>query len=54
MNTNNVLVPEQFSFGEGLSTKNAAFELINNMLKSINQKMHVGLVFCAIAITLTV
>jgi hypothetical protein len=46
MHTNNILVPEQFGFRQGESTDNAAFKLTNSVLKSINQKMHVGGIFC--------
>jgi hypothetical protein len=42
MHINNILVPEQFGFRQGESTNNAAFKLTNSVLKSINQKMHVG------------
>jgi hypothetical protein len=42
MHTNNTLVPEQFGLRQGKSTDNAAFMLSNSVLKSINQKMHVG------------
>jgi len=44
--TNSILVPEQFGFRQEKSTDNAAFKLTNNVLKSINQKMHVGGIFC--------
>jgi hypothetical protein len=46
MHTNNILVPEQFGFRKCLSTENAAFKLTDNVLKAINQKMHVGGIFC--------
>jgi hypothetical protein len=46
LQTNNILVPEQFRFRKGISTENAAIKLIDNVLKSINQKMHVGGIFC--------
>jgi hypothetical protein len=38
MQTNNILVPEQFGFRKGKSTEDAAFKLTDNVLKSINQK----------------
>jgi hypothetical protein len=41
-----LLVPEQLGFRQGKSTDNAAFKLTNSVLKSINQKMHVGVIFC--------
>jgi hypothetical protein len=34
----NVLVPEQFGFRKGISTKDAALKLTDNVLESINQK----------------
>jgi hypothetical protein len=42
MHTNNILVPEQFCIRQG----NAAFKLTNSVLKSVNQKIHVGGIFC--------
>jgi hypothetical protein len=44
-----MLVPQQFGFRQGKSTDNAAFKLIDSILKSINQKMHVGEIFCDLA-----
>jgi hypothetical protein len=49
MHTNNILVPEQFGFRQGKSTENAAFKLTDSVLKSINQKMHVGGIFSDLA-----
>jgi hypothetical protein len=46
MHTNDILVSEQFGFRQGKSTDNAAFKLTNSVLKSINQKTHVGGIFC--------
>jgi hypothetical protein len=46
MHTNNILAPEQFGFRQGKSTDNAAFKVTNSLLKSVNQKMHVGGIFC--------
>jgi hypothetical protein len=43
------LVLEQFGFRKGVSTEDAAFKLTDNVLKSINQKMHVGGIFCNLA-----
>jgi len=45
LHTNNILVTEQYSFREGISTKDAAFRLTDSVFKSINQKMHVGGIF---------
>jgi hypothetical protein len=44
-----MLIPEQFGFGQGKSTENAAFKLTDSVLKSINHKMHVGGIFCDLA-----
>jgi hypothetical protein len=49
LQTNNILVPEQFGFRKGISTENAAFKLTDSVLKSLNQKMHVGGIFCDLA-----
>jgi hypothetical protein len=49
MHTNNIIVPEQFGFRQGKSEDNAAFKLTNNVLKSVNQKMHVVGIFCDLA-----
>jgi hypothetical protein len=38
-----------FGFRKGVSTEDAAFKLTDNVLKSINQKMHVGGIFCDLA-----
>jgi hypothetical protein len=46
IHTNSILGPEQFGFRQGKSTDNAAFELTNSVFKFINQKMHVGGIFC--------
>jgi hypothetical protein len=42
MHTNNILVPEHFSFRKGISAESAAFKLTDKVLKSFNQRMHVG------------
>jgi hypothetical protein len=44
-----VLVLKQFGFRQGSSTENAAFKLTDSVFKSINQKMHVGGIFCGLA-----
>jgi hypothetical protein len=46
LKANNILVPEQFGFRKGITTNNAAFKLTDCILKSLNQKMHVGGIFC--------
>jgi hypothetical protein len=42
INNNSILVPEQFGFIQRMSTESAAFKLTDNVLKSVNLKMHVG------------
>jgi hypothetical protein len=49
MHTNKILVPVQFGFRQGKSADNASFKLRNSVLKSINQKMHAGEIFCDLA-----
>jgi hypothetical protein len=49
MHTNNILVPGQFGFRKGKSPDNTAFKLTDSVLKTINQKMHVGGIFCDLA-----
>jgi hypothetical protein len=53
MHANNILVPEEFGFRKGLSTENAALKLIDDVLKAVNQKMHVAGIFCDLAKVLT-
>jgi hypothetical protein len=47
--TNNILVPEQFGFRKGKSTENAAFKLMNIVLKSIKKRIHVEGIFSDLA-----
>ena len=49
LNTHNILEPEQHAFERGMSTEDAAFRLTNNVLRSLNQKLHVGGIFCDIS-----
>jgi hypothetical protein len=46
VNHNNILVHEQFGFRKGSSTDLASYELINNILSALNNKLLVGGVFC--------
>jgi hypothetical protein len=46
LQTNNIPVPKQFGFREGICNENSAFRLIDSVLKSINKKMHVGGICC--------
>jgi hypothetical protein len=49
MHSNNILVPEQYGFRKGISTEDAAFKLMDSVLKYIDQKKHVGGMFCDLA-----
>jgi len=49
LHINNILVTEQYGFRKGISTEDAAFRLTDSVFKSINQKMHVGRIFCDLA-----
>jgi hypothetical protein len=49
LHTNNILVTEWHGFNEGISTGNAAFKLSDSVFKSVNQKTHVGGIFCDLA-----
>jgi len=44
-----MLITEQYSFGKGISTEDVAFRLTDSVFRSINQKMHVGGIFCDLA-----
>jgi len=46
LQTNNILAPEQYTFRKGKSTDDAAFRLTDSVLKSLNQKLYVGGIFC--------
>jgi hypothetical protein len=47
--SNNILVPEQLAFRKGKSTEDAAFRLTDSVFKSLNQKLHVGGIFCELS-----
>jgi hypothetical protein len=49
LHTNNILVPEQRGFRKGITTENAAFKLTDSVFKSLNQKIHIGGIFCDLA-----
>jgi hypothetical protein len=49
LKANNILVPEEFGFRKGISTENTVIKLTECILKSLNQKMHVGGIFCNLA-----
>jgi hypothetical protein len=49
LHTNNILVTEQYSFRKGVSAEDAALRLTKNVFKFVNQKVHVGRIFCDFA-----
>lgn len=49
LESNNILVLEQFGFRKQKSTENAAFSLVDEILNSLNSKLHVGGIFCDLA-----
>jgi hypothetical protein len=46
LKASNIQVPEQSGFRKGISTENGAFKLTDCILKSLNQKMCAGGIFC--------
>ena len=46
LQTNYILAPEEYTFRKGKSTEDAAFRLTDSVLKSLNQKLYVGGIFC--------
>jgi hypothetical protein len=42
LNTNTILVTEEYGFSKGISNEDAAFGRKDSVTKSINQKMYVG------------
>ena len=48
LHTNNILVTEQCGLRNGISTQVATFRLTDSV-KSVNQLMHVGGIFCYLA-----
>jgi hypothetical protein len=49
LKTNNTLVTKQGGFRKRISTENAAFKLTDSVLKSVNEKMHIGGIICDLA-----
>jgi hypothetical protein len=49
LNSNNILFKEQFGFRKDLTTKKATYELINDILSALNDKIIVGGIFCDLA-----
>ena len=46
LNTNNLLVRNQFGFRKGTATEDAIFKLTNEILKALNNKTLEGSIFC--------
>ena len=46
MCTNNILVKEQYGFRINSSTKAASYNVINEILKAMNNRLSVGGIFC--------
>jgi len=46
LNTNNLLVRNQFGFRKGTTTEDAIFKLTNYILKALNNKTLAGSIFC--------
>jgi hypothetical protein len=46
LHTNNVLVTERYGFRIDISTEDAAFRLTDSVFKYVNQRLHVGGIFC--------
>jgi hypothetical protein len=46
LQTNYILVREQYAFRKGKSTEDAAFRLTDSVLKSLNHNLYVGGIFC--------
>jgi hypothetical protein len=49
LNSNNILTEKQFGFRKGLSTDKALYKLLDEILCSLNDKMHVGGIFYDLA-----
>jgi hypothetical protein len=49
LNSSDVLTQEQFGFRKGLSTDKALYKFLDEILCALNDKMHVGGIFCDLA-----
>jgi hypothetical protein len=49
LNSNNILTEEQFGFRKGLSTDKALYKFLDEILCALDDKMHVGGIFCDLA-----
>jgi hypothetical protein len=51
LNDSNILVEEQFGFRKNLTTKKATYELNNEIVNALSNKLIVGWIFCDLAKT---
>jgi hypothetical protein len=49
LNLNNILASEQYGFRKGLSTDKALFNITDEILSDLNNKVHVGGISCDLA-----
>jgi hypothetical protein len=49
LNSNNILVGEYFGFTKCLSMDKALYKFIDEILHALNNKLHVGGIFCDVA-----
>jgi hypothetical protein len=49
LNNNNILVKKQFGFRKNLTTVKATYELSNEIISALNNKVLVGGIFCDLA-----
>jgi len=46
IHTNNILAKEQYGFRINSSTETASYDVINEILKAMNNRLSVGCIFC--------
>jgi hypothetical protein len=49
LNNTNILAKEQFGFRKNLTTAKATYELSNEIISALNNKLLVGRIFCDLA-----
>ena len=49
LNNNNILVAEQFGFRKNRTTEQATYELYNEIVSALNDKLIVAGIFCDLA-----
>ena len=45
-NSNNILCRKQYGFSMKLTTENATYKLMKEILNALNSKLMVGIIFC--------